>query len=667
MDEPMCGVVAMWQRAPRDSISRPLLMQMTSILRHRGPDDEGYLCVDTQVGRYDEYRGRDTLPAIALPDIRVPGTTGYDLAFGFRRLSIIDLTAAGHQPMGNSDRSLWIIFNGEIYNYRELRDELEAKGHRLQTATDTEVLLYSYQEWGEACLEHLNGMWGFALWDGRRNRLFCARDRLGIKPLYYYWDGRTFALASEIKALLPIPALTRRANDGLVYDYLTYGFVDHTEETFFVGIRQLPAAHWLSLDGAGDLRLRRYWDLDREQRAAPERCGGDYEKRFYTLFEDAVRLHLRSDVPVGTCLSGGLDSSAIVCVANRLLHREQAMPDGLVATRQKTFSSCFDDQRYDEREYIAAVIALTGAEPNYTFPQGGELPQVAQQLIWHQDEPFGSTSIYAQWCVMQRAANRGIKVLLDGQGADELLAGYPGYFDYQWSSLFRQRRWTELWRELDAYRRLYTASPVHLAARLLRLLAPAGARAVARHLRRGSVLGLDPQFAQAYHNRVYLVAEQERDPFDSALYTILVRFGLPALLRYEDRNAMAHSVESRVPFLDYRLVEYVFSLPADQKIRDGRTKAVLRHALKDVLPETVRLRRDKMGFVTPERQWMSHELRGWVREIFASDRFRTRGYCDAGPALAAFDAHAAGKIDLNFLAWRWVNLELWCRAMIDRS
>jgi asparagine synthase (glutamine-hydrolysing) len=420
----MCGISGIWHLDNSRSISPSLIAQMTFTLRHRGPDDEGYLFVDTVTGHHEGRRGRDTVPELQMPDVRQGSEKRYDLAFGFRRLSIIDLSPAGHQPMGNADGSLWVVYNGEIYNYLELREELKARGHTFRTATDTEVILCAYEEWGEACLERFNGMWAFALWDGHRQQLFCARDRFGIKPFYYVWDGTTFAFASEIKALLQMPDITRRPNEPVIYDYLRYGHLDHSEETFFTGIKQFPPAHFLLLRPTRQFSLRRYWDLIPDRRAEPLfTSDASYAERFYSLFEDAVRLRLRSDVPIGTCLSGGLDSSAIVCVANKLLLDENVIDPDLVGERQRTFSSCFDDRQYDERQYIQAVLALTGAEPNYTFPKGGELLDALTKLMWHQDEPFGSTSIYAQWRVMEKTAERGVKVLLDGQGGDELLAG----------------------------------------------------------------------------------------------------------------------------------------------------------------------------------------------------------------------------------------------------
>ncbi len=661
----MCGIVGLWYLESQRRVAPSLLLQMTRRLRHRGPDDEGYLLVDTLTGAYEERRGQETQLDLPLPAITDETTAPSNLAFGFRRLAILDVSSAGHQPMKNSDGSLWIVFNGEIYNYVELRAELQGRGYHFSTATDTEVILAAYAEWGESCLEHFNGMWALALWDNRRRQLFCARDRFGIKPFYYFWDGAMFAFASEIKALLPLPKLKRRPNDPLIYDYLSFGLLDHTAETFFEGIHQLPPAHYLVLKEAR-LETRCYWDLRQAAPIAPVSDERLYAEKFYALFEDAVRLHLRSDVAIGTCLSGGLDSSAIVCVANKLLFADGVVSPELVGQQQKTFSSCFEDPRFDERQYIQLVLNATNAEPNYTFPSGSRLLEDMSRLVWHQDEPFGSTSIYAQWCVMQLVAERGVKVLLDGQGGDELLAGYHTYFDYYWATLLKQGEWGQLWRELSAYRARYRQPLPYLAARSTRPYLPPSILRLARRLKRGGALGLNSDFARRFQQRLPQLVAPGQAPLQDSLYSTLMRFSLPALLHYEDRNSMAHSVEARVPFLDYRLAEYIFALPDRQKIQHGLTKAILRNSLKNVIPEAIRTRTDKMGFATPERVWFAHELKHWMHEIFESKSFRERGYCDAPQILAALQAQTAGRRDLTFLAWRWVNLELWFRELMDQ-
>ncbi len=665
----MCGIFGIWDQN-HTSLSPSLVHQATQTMQHRGPDDEGYMLVDSINRTCESFRGVQTIPELGNYPFLESVSRNFDLALGFRRLSILDLSPTGHQPMGTDDNQQWIVFNGEIYNYVELRQELLSLGHTFRTQTDTEVILYAYRAWGRDCLSRFNGMWAFAIWDNFRQELFCARDRFGIKPFYYFWDGYKFAFASEIKALLQLPNIPRQANDAIIYDYLSANQIDHTNETFFVGINQLPPAHCLRLS-PGRLDIQRFWGLPGTRFNEPIEDRTDIPQHFYDLFKDAVRIHLRSDVPIGTCLSGGLDSSAIVCMANKLLFTDHVIHRDWVGERQKTFSSCFDDLRFDERKYIELVNRSTGAEPNYIFPNAAGLLEDLTQLIWHQEEPFGSLSIYAQWCVMQRLAEKGIRVSLDGQGGDETAAGYHVYFDYLWGSLLKQFRWPELWQEWQAYKLIFGGSWVALLARTLRPFAPSSVLSIARHVKRGGTLGfqslgIHADFAHQYRGRSFETLEKHVDPLYSSLLSNLTQLSIPKLLHYEDRNSMAHSVEARVPFLDYRLVEFLFKLPPEQKIRHGTTKVILREAMKGKMPEAIRTRTDKMGFVTPERVWLTHELSGWVESILSSSSFRTRSYFNVAEIKTAYSAFIGGRLDLTGLAWRWINLELWLQQMIER-
>ena len=571
--------------------------------------------------------------------------------------------------MSTFDQRFWIVFNGEIYNYIELRDELKSKGYHFHTETDTEVILNAYLEWGENSVEHFNGMWSFSLWDCQRKTLFCARDRFGIKPFYYIWDGQTFAFASEIKALLSLPELARTPNNSVIYDYLSCGVLDHSSETFFEGIHQLPPSHTLSVK-LGSLDIRRYWGIDLSERVElPDDSA--YATKFLELFEDAVRIHLRSDVPIGTCLSGGLDLSSIVCMANRLLFKDKVVKSDLVGSQQKTFSSCFEDLQYDERKFIKKVLEATNAEANFTFPTVKKLIDDLPRLIWHQDEPFGSTSIFAQWCVMETVAQRGVTVLLDGQGADELLGGYHSYYNFYWSSLARNGEFTRLINEVQAYHHIYKESYLSLFMLLTRPFIPELIMKAARKMRRKGIvtteLGINPDFSRSFHNRGITRVNRSKDPIRNYLYDAMMHSSLPGLLHYEDRNSMAHSIEARVPFLDHRLVEYIFATPPGQIINGGLTKSIIRNAMKGILPEEIRLRTDKMGFVTPEKLWLSVEMKDMALDIFNSPSFYQRGYFDVPGIQKNFREHLSGNRDLTFIAWRWINLELWLRQMIDNK
>ena len=617
----ICGVVALGRPPEVETVER-----MASALDHRGPDGDGSF--------YEE-----------------------GVALGFRRLAIIDLSPAGMQPFASEDGRLRLVHNGEIYNYRELRRELEPRGHRFRTATDTEVLLAAYREWGERCVDRFNGMWAFAIWDGERGTLFCSRDRFGIKPFYYRWDGERFAFASEPKAFRA-DASPLRPNPSVIRDYVEQGYLDHTEETFFEGVRRLPPAHSLTLD-AGGLRIRRYWTL--EPREPPS---GDAAEAVRETFLDAVRIHLRSDVPVGTCLSGGLDSSAIACAVDHLL-RTEAESAKPVGERQKTFTAYFPDPEVDERPYAEVVVERTRAEPHWVTFEDGDLAESLPAIVETQDEPFGSSSMVAQWYVMRAARGAGLTVMLDGQGGDELFAGYHGYFPPYFADLLVRGRVGALGRELAAYRTLYGAGVPKLAEMVARPFVPERVRWAARGRARGgtSLLASDLRGLPATPSGNGVPF---RDRLRRQLHLILSKRGLPELLRYEDRNSMAHSLEARVPFLDYRLVELLFSLPGEQLIDRGRTKAVLRRALADLLPEQVASRTDKLGFVTPERRWLRGALGGLAADVFASQSFRERGWVDAAAAQRRLERHRRGELEAGFELWRALNLELWARTFIDR-
>lgn len=660
----MCGIFGVWN-VQKHPIELGSLLGSVNSIRHRGPDDEGFLLIDTEKKEAIPCLGSDSVSQLGFGRIEEVFNPRFDLFFGFRRLSILDLSPAGHQPMSNADGSLWIVFNGEIYNYIELRSELQALGYVFHTQSDTEVILNAYHAWGMDCLNRFNGMWAFALYDKRKNRLFCARDRFGIKPFYYHFNNRRFLFGSEIKTLLGHSGIPRTPNEEVIYDYLAYGILDHTEETFYQGVKQLLPAHYLILEG-GAISIQRYWDIDPNNKfdiGSDEKAVLEYSRRFFEIFEDAVRIHLRSDVPVGSCLSGGLDSSAIVTMTNRLLLTVSGIDPSVIGDRQKTFSSCFDDLRFDERKYIEEIVSVTSAESNYIFPGPANLMEELPKLMHHQDEPFGSTSMYAQWCVMKLAAQHGVRVLLDGQGSDEMLAGYTPFFDTYWAVLAASGNLSRMMDEWNAHRQLRGVSMSFLIQHTLFALAP---RPLQRRVRlnRGTQV-LNPDFTKRYQGRFFdSNPKHARSLMNERLYMFTAQTSLPALLRYEDRSSMAHSIESRVPFLDHRLVEYIFSLPDHQKINQGYTKSVLRNALGDLIPQQILKRTDKMGFVTPEQVWFADELKGWSDEIINSRSFRERSYFDHSKMLKTLDDHRARKNDIGFSLWRWINLELWLQKHI---
>ncbi len=599
----MCGIAGQFALNGGEA-DAPLVGAMAERLAHRGPDGEGNF---------------------------FSGPVG----LAHRRLAIIDLSDEGRQPMTNEDGSLWIVFNGEIYNYRELRAELLAAGHRFTSATDTEVILHAYEEWGRDCLHRFNGMWAFALWDGRRRELFCARDRLGVKPFYYTVIGGSFLFASEIKALRAHPAAGEVPNDRMLLTFLAWGVADHTSETMYDGIFQLPPAHAVVVSEEGVGEPERYWDF--EMNPAPRGAAVDDEaaaRRVRDLLTDAVRLRLRSDVPVGTCLSGGIDSSTVTALINELLRAES--PES-VGDRQKTFSVCFDNPMFDESGHIDTVVAATGVDGHRTTPDTVGLWEDIERLLYMQDEPFASLSIYAQYCVM-RLAREKVKVVLDGQGADEQLGGYIAYQAPYIRGLLRRHEFLAALREgIGSVR--HHRSFFSWAAQQFRV------RSERRDLLRGSA----PEVLR-YAGSLDAVLKRET-----------VASNLPLLLHWEDRNSMAFSIEARVPFLDYRLVEYLASLPLDQKVRRGVTKYVLRRAIRGLVPDAVRCRMDKMGFVTPEEVWMKDELAPHILALFSTPEFSRRPYWDAERVLGNYREFLEGKSAYSTEFWRIACAELWLR------
>jgi len=616
----ICGIVALGRPPEEETVGR-----MAAELDHRGPDGKGSFAEE-------------------------------GVALGFRRLAIIDPSEAGNQPFASADGRLQLVHNGEVYNYRELRRELEGRGHHFRSATDTEVVLASYVEWGDSCVERFNGMWAFALWDGERRRLFCSRDRFGVKPFYYrYHDGR-FVFASEPRAFRADPQTRLEPNRSAVRDYLEQAHLDHTDETFFAGIRRLPAAHSLVLDDGG-LRSHRYWQL--EERDPP---AAEWTEAVRDLFFDSVRLRLRSDVRVGTALSGGIDSSAVAVTVDGLLHAE-ADNAAAVGSRQRTFTCYFDTPGFDERPYAKSVAAATRSEPHWITFTDEELVEDLPAILEAQGEPFGSTSICAGWYVMRAAKRSGIRVMLDGQGGDEVFGGYRAHLGFFLADLLAQRRFGELRSELSRFRPVHGAAALAMAAS--RPFAPEAVTRFVRSRARRSAPLVHPEL-RSLPRPEQANGSGFADRFRRYQEMLLTRRGLPELLRYEDRNSMGHSLEARLPFLDYRLVELCVALPATELIRGGETKSVLRRALADLLPTEGRERRDKLGFVTPEQQWFRGALGSLAVDVFASRSFCERGFVEATAARKQLDRHRRGEAEAGMELWRALNVELWARTSLDR-
>ena len=657
----MCGIAALFSSSPRPV--GDLIRKMTTVVRHRGPDGEGMALFSEREFLSTALGGPDTPEDVYQsrlpykPTRKVAPVIDAVAALGHRRLAIVDLSLTGHQPMCTIDRRVWISYNGEIYNHLELRDELQQLGHVFVSHSDTEVILQAYLAWGPQCLDRFNGMFAFVIFDRRAGgRVFAARDRFGIKPFYLWRSPEGLvAMASEIKQFSVLPGWSPRVNGQRAYDFLNWGVLDHTDETMFEGVSQLRGGE--CVDGSiADLHkaypIRRWYQL------TPRPFSGNMKEaadQFVTLFTDAVRLRLRADVAVGSCLSGGLDSSSIVCIANQLLRSAG------VASQQNTFSACSTVKRFDEREYIETVVARTGVDAHYVYPSLDTLFDVLDALTWHQDEPFGSTSIYAQWHVFKLAAESRVKVLLDGQGADELLAGYHLFFAPHFASLLLDGRWRMLTHEMVLGHRLHGLSALNVIQHLANAVLPELIRQPLRRLVGKQALAakwLDSKRLEAEDRDPSLLFGAKTTSVNQMSVGMLTATSVPMLLHWEDRDSMAHSVESRLPFLDFRIAEFLMGLPAELKLQDATTKRVLREGMRGILPETIRNRRDKMGFVTPEEEWIRKDSPAKFRTALRRAIDVSQGIIKDS-ALAHFDAVTTGREPFNFTIWRVISFGAW--------
>ena len=638
-----------------------LVYHMTQVQRHRGPDDEGVCYFQQGKGKIWVYGGQDT-PQSAFGSQMPYAPWGYYsgqkhekavVALGHRRLSILDLSIRGHQPMCTPDQRYWIVYNGEIYNYLELREELQKSDFSFHSNSDTEVLLYAYARWGGGMLDRLVGMFAFAIYDREEKTFFLARDFFGIKPLYYSCLPGAFAFASEIKALLTLPSVSRDIHPERLHEYLYSGLTDYGGETMFAGVKQIPPGHYLRLatEYPGAPRLVRYYDVDIAQEK--DMSIGEAASRLRALFLESLKLHLRSDVAVGAALSGGIDSSAIVMGMRFLQGTDLDL---------RAFTYVAEDPALCEERWADMVGNASAADMHKVRISGESIPSDLERLMFFQDEPFGSTSIYAQYKVMGLAKENGIKVMLDGQGADELLAGYRSSCGAMFAALVRQCRL------LKAIR--FCCSAVQQGHSQWPVLLMQGGRAFLPHTFHGALkrlAGIDrvsPWLegnwfrergvkVRGYKGKgtSYLVRED--------LYKLLMEGELCSLLRYEDRNSMAHSIESRVPFLTPKLVGFLYSLPEDFLIDEtGMGKRVFRLAMRGIVPEGILNRRDKIGFATPERTWLE-SLWPWVQEILSGEMAKSLEAVKLNDFLREWQAVFEGKKRFDWRLWRMINLIRW--------
>lgn len=554
----MCGISVV-VNLDKSEANSDLVSKMNALIHHRGPDDEG---------------------------IAVNGC----VALGHKRLSILDLTAAGHQPMMLDEFT--IVFNGEIYNYLELKEELiKVHGQQFITHTDTEVILYAYKIWGKKCIEKFNGMWSLVIHDNKQNELFCSRDRFGIKPLVFTTIGQQFLIGSEIKQFTCHEDFHPKMKQSVAFDYLQHGLLNHTEFTFFEGVKELRGGHNLTLKlETMNHTIEKWYEIDCHSSKL------DYhqaQSNFKSLLKESIDLRLRSDVKVGSCLSGGLDSSSIVCFAAK------SYPSLI------TISSCSEDKKYDEQEFIDEVVAHCKVASSKTFPNLDDffLGDKLETIVYHQDQPITSGSNFSEFKVFEDAAKNNVTVMLDGQGADEYLAGYNEFFVNYWRKLLKKGQILKCYKEIKWHSEKRNRSFFSAVKSLMNFILIYKVRAFIKSFasKSGVVDWLEKESdIDASNRKVKKIFKNIR----ALSKEQILHSSIPYQLHSEDRNSMYHSIESRLPFMDYRLIEECLSMPDHFKIEKGRTKSILRDSLKEVLPKKIIQRYDKMGFVSADEKWI---------------------------------------------------------------
>lgn len=634
----MCGICGIAGPAT-GAVTESMLTTMSAQIAHRGPNDAG---------------------------VSIFNSTNTAVGLAHRRLSIVDLSSAGHQPMSNEDGTIWLVYNGEIYNHADLRVELIRLGHTYRSHTDSETIIHAYEEWGIDCVERFRGMFAFALWDSRRDELVLVRDRLGVKPLYYSRgpDG-SLVFGSEIKAVLASGQRQAALNEGALSEYLVFGFVAGGQ-TLFDDVVSLSPAHWLKWTRQG-VEIGRYWDVDFRPDATM--TAQDASRRFRDLFEESIRLRLMSDVPLGVFLSGGLDSSAIAAITARML-------DGTL----NTFSVGFEQQYYSELPYARVVAEHIGAHHHEVILTPDDFISALPRMIWHEDEPLWAAPSVALYHVARHASSTAT-VVLTGEGSDELFAGYDRY-------------WVSLWNErLGKAHRHLPASARRLLRQAISAVPAAGMRRRLGH----SVLAFDSSpdglifdnwfgiFTPAMQRRIAgpvlhrvldkcdayvahraLWAHTSSSNVVDQMLNYDLRASLVELLMKQDQMSMAASIESRVPFLDHKLVEFAATVPWQLKIRGGSGKQLLKTALHDCLPPEI-LHRKKMGFPVPFDAWLRERFARHVRGLLTGRRAVERDWFNPSAVMALLDEHRSGKQTATRQIWNLLTLELWARIFLDRD
>ena len=596
----MCGIAGIIHKTEHNALQEQISI-MCDAVSHRGPDDMGYY---------------------------LDGP----LALGHRRLSILDLSAEGHQPMLYADKYV-IVYNGEIYNYIEIRQNLEQLGYHFHSQSDTEVILAAYAQWGAECLQKFNGMWAFALYDKSNYTLFCARDRFGVKPFYIADNQETFAFGSEIKQLLPYLE-ERKVNKQVLADYLYLGLEEHSAETFFEGVVKLQPSHYLIYDlKTHTFETFRYFDIVKSKEISTEQS----ENMFRELFTDAVKLRLRSDVKVGTCLSGGLDSSTIATVAAKI--NDQISQTKFVAVTARSIET--DN---DESHFAKMVVENSGLDWNITTPSNADFHKELDRIIAVQEEPFRSTSIAFQYFVMKLSREIGCTVLLDGQGGDEILLGYTRYQSLHFYSLLKKLKLRSFFKAMSQ------ATDISWKSLVQNIIYYKSVPLRKRFIRKKMPF-IKWDETQVYINKTLEKFMSHSTTLDKYIHAELFHFNLPALLKYEDKNSMAFSIETRLPFLDFRLVDLCYNLKLEKKLNGSWTKYTLRSAFNNVVPSAISWRKDKKGFISPERSWLGNMDEQMLSDIKTSAILK--GFTQFKDMEDSFS-----QLDVN-TKWKLFNIAKW--------
>ena len=651
----MCGICG--EIDFKNGVRVELIRTMCKLLAHRGPDDEGIVLINRDKSL--EVKQNDTPPL---------GEKGFHVALGHRRLSIIDLSEAGHQPMCNEDKTIWIVLNGEIYNFQDLRLELQKNGHLFKSKSDTETILHAYEQWGTECLSHLRGMFAFVIWDSNLQRLFMARDRLGKKPLVYFSQNGHFGFASEIKALLQVPGIERKVNGRALHHYLTYQYVP-SEETIFEGIKKLPPAHYLLYDHLGNLKIERYWRLNFNSSRQTNPNVEDLEDRVRTELEEAVKLRLISDVPLGAFLSGGVDSSLIVGIMAKLSGRPV-----------KTFSIGFEEKEFDELSY-ARIVSDHFSTEHHEFVVRPNAVEILPKLVWHYNEPFADSSAIPTYYVANLTKNF-VKVVLTGDAGDENFAGYPRYLRSMWVASFtripetlRKGLLPQFLRALSGFH--WKEKTLNRLSDFVESLSTNQAENYAEQIKIFSAKEKENIYTDDFREQVggnnpldFLVSKLQesgtKELLEQLLYVDINSYLPEDLLVKMDIATMANSLEARVPFLDHKFMELVSNIPTRLKLKGTESKFILKKAFKDFLPAVI-FKRKKMGFGVPLSKWFRNELKEYVYEILLDEKTLNRGYFRREGVERLLNDHIDLRYDHSARIWALLFLEVWFRIFIDRE